>query len=220
VRGVTDTSGHIQFLGWQPSLGEFIVNIIWPLVAGLLLLALGPSRRWLSRTWNVISDRYASLSDSRRIKRIQALESQITTLNEYNDRQIILRILSGISTFIILIGLGIVLGVLVIMEMLNMDNTQTWYFLTGIWDFLDQIFQALLILGHTSPTITPHLAHHTDLFYQQTVYTVSNFGLGLLLILSYFSAMSTLQDLVNFSDPPKAIRRLEGRINKLRAKST
>lgn len=215
MRSVTDTSGHIQFLGWQPPLGEFIVDIIWPLVAGFLLLALGPLRRWLSRTWNLISDRLASLSDSRRIRRIQVLESQIVTLNEYSDRQIILRILRGISTFIILIGFGIVLGILIIMEMVNMDNTQVWDFLTNIWDFLDQIFQALLIIGHTSPKLIPHLTHDTDLFYMQTVYTVSNFGLGLLIILSCFSAASTLQDFVNFSDPPKAIQRLEEPIKAL-----
>jgi hypothetical protein len=83
---VTDTSG------WQPTLGELITNIIWPLVAALLVaLLVEPLRRWLSRTWSFLSDRIASLSDNLRARRITAFELKVNNLKEYNDMKVMIR---------------------------------------------------------------------------------------------------------------------------------
>jgi hypothetical protein len=217
AQSVTDNSGHIQFLGWQPTIGEFITVIIWPLLVPFLVaLLIGPLPRWFSRAWNSISDRYASLSVSRRAKQITALKLRIRRLAEYGDRQIILRHLRGVFIFVVYIASAIVTGVLIVLEMTFTNNTQTFDFLSAIWEFLDQIFEVLLILGHTSPKITPHVAQHTDLFYLRTFFTVSNLCLALLLILSYFSALNTLQEMSDFSDPTQAIQRLEERIKALK----
>jgi hypothetical protein len=219
---VTDTSGHIQFLGWQPTMGELIINIIWPLVVALFVALLGPLRQWISQTRDFISDRIASLSANRRAKQINALELKIKNLRECNDRQIILLILYDLSRFVIFSVYAITLGILIIVDMIRIDDSLLWDFLAGVWSFLEQIFEAILILGHTSPKSAPVSgAHHpADIFYAQTFFVVFNVAMGLLLILSYLSAVNTLQDISDFSDPSKAIQRLEKRVNVLRAKST
>jgi hypothetical protein len=223
ARSVTDTSGHIQFLGWQPTLGEFIINIMWPLVVALLVAFLfEPLRRWLSRKWNFFVDRLSSMSTKRRAKRIQALELKITQLNEYTDRQVMVRLLRGICYCVVLIGSAIMWLTLTIGQMMLTLNSQIWRFLDQIWTFLGQIFQVLFILSGTHVTpheITPDIVDRPNLLYAQTFNAISSFGLVLLVILSYFSAVNTLQEMADFADPPKAIRKLQERINAMRAKS-
>jgi hypothetical protein len=67
----TDTSWQINFFGWHTSLGEMlfltaitlISTLLVALLVALLALLVGPSRRWLSRTWNFCGDKISSSSD-------------------------------------------------------------------------------------------------------------------------------------------------------------
>ena len=120
MRSVTDTSGHIQFLGWQPTLGEFIINIMWPLVVALLVCScLSPcDDGFLGHGTFFLDRKSSSLSTKRRVKRIQALELKITQLNEYTDRQVMALILRGICYCVVLIGSAILWLTLTIGQMM------------------------------------------------------------------------------------------------------
>jgi hypothetical protein len=210
---------QFNILGYQSSVGEVIVLILTALLVALLV---EPLRLWLSRTWNFCGDRLSSMSTKRRVKRIQALELKIIQLNEYTDRQVMVRLLRGICYCVVLIGSAIMWLMLTIGQMMLTLNSEMWAFFDRIWTFLSQIFQVLFILSGTNitpPHEIPHIADRPDLFYAQTFNAVSTLGLILLAILIYFSAENTLQEMTDFADPPKAIQKLQERINALRAKN-
>jgi hypothetical protein len=203
---VTDTSGHIQFLGWQPTLGELLINIIWPVVVALLALLVEPFRRWLSRTWNSLSDRIASLSDNRRAKRITALKLKVQNLKEFDDRKTMAHLLTGIIHLILFIGITIIVSIFAAKDEILITTLQ-------IGDFLKIPDSSFLITTQAPPSVS-------ILTTVELLYLVYHIMLLALAIFSIFFLAATLQEMDDFSDPPEAIQRLEERINALRAKST
>jgi hypothetical protein len=204
ARSVTDTSGHFQFLGWQPTLGELLINIIWPVVVALLALLVEPLRRWLSRTRNSLSDRIASLSDNRRAKRIQTLKLKVQRLKEFDDRKTMAHLLSGIIHLILLIGITIIVSIFAAKDEILMTTLQ-------IGDFLKLPDSSFLVTVQAPPS-TSFLATVELLYlaYHSILLALAIFGL--------FFVAAALQEMDDFSDPPKAIRRLEERINALQLK--
>jgi hypothetical protein len=198
VRSVTDTSGHIQFLGWHPTLGELVINIIWPLVIALLVaLLIEPLQRWLSQLWSLLSDRIASLSDNRKAKRINALELKIKNLKEYDDRKLLILFARRIVTLIVVFGFLLFISILAA----RIDLVSNGFLAAKVFDF------------GTTLTLSSTIG--------EFIYGMIHGALTVLLILTVTSASITFQDMSDFSDPPKAIRRLEKRIfalNTLRVK--
>jgi hypothetical protein len=218
------TDWQFTILGYHFSLGEVVVLSVLTFLATLVVaLLVEPLRRWLSRKWDLFVDRISSFSTRRRLKRIESLELRIAQLNEYTDRQVMVRLLRGICHCVVFIGFGIMWLIITIGQMTFTLNAQMWTFFDQIWTFLGQIWQVLFILSGTHITpheITPHIADRPNLFYALTFNAISAFGLILIVILSCFSAMNTLQEMTDFADPPKAIRKLQERVNAMRAKST
>jgi hypothetical protein len=194
--------GQFQFLGYRSSAGELIVLIVITFVVSLLT---EPLRRWISDKWGTITDKISSMSDSRRAKQIHTLELKVKSLNEYSDRQFILRSMLNISRFIALLGLTILVLLFSSIEEIFLYNAQ-------MWDFLRQIWAVLGIMNHLhedNPVIT-------DLTNMKVAYGISYVLLIILLILSYSYASVILSEMGDFLDPQKAIRRLEERIKALR----
>jgi hypothetical protein len=198
VRSVTDTSGHIQFLGWQPPLGEVLF---------LVVLALFPWWwRWLSRTRDIVSDRISSLSANRKAKQVVALELKITNLKEYNDRKVLAHFFRGMSGLILLVGLMIVVSIFAAQNDILMNTLQ-------ITDFLKIPASSFLSIAQGVPGETIMIA-------TETLYTIYTMVLFFLVLFTFAFVAALFQEMADFSDPPKAIQRLEERINALRAKNT
>jgi Flp pilus assembly pilin Flp len=193
VRSVTETSEHIQFLGWQPTPGELVINTIWPLVIALLMaLLIEPLRRWLSRIWSSLSDYLSSLSDGRRIKRINALERKVKNLKEYDHRKLLILFARRIASLIVLFGFLIFISILAVRADLIGGG----------------------ILAAKRWELTPLSSS------QYGFYGFIHGIISVLVISTVAVASITFQEIVDFSNPPKAIKRLEERIDALRAKST
>jgi hypothetical protein len=198
---VTDTSGHFQFLGWQPTLGELIINIIWPLVVAVLVaLLVEPLRRWLSRTWDSLSDHLASLSESRRAKRIETLELKIKSLKEYDDRKLLTLFMRRIVSLIVLFGFLLLISILVA----RID-------LIG-----GGVLAAKLLESGAAPLNETNVSQHW-LPLWEFIYGVIHGMITVLFIFTVATVTNTFQDINDFSDPPKAIQRLEERIKSLNA---
>jgi hypothetical protein len=194
--------GQFQFLGYRSSAGELIVLIVITFVVSLLT---EPLRRWISDKWGTITDKISSMSDSRRAKQIHTLELKVKSLNEYSDRQFILRSMLNISRFIALLGLTILVLLFSSREEIFLYNAQ-------MWDFLRQIWAVLGIMNH----LHEDNSVITDLTNMKVAYGISYVLLIILLILSYSYASVILSEMGDFLDPQKAIRRLEERIKALR----
>ena len=198
---MTDTSGHIQFFGWQPTLGELITNLLWPLVAAILVaLLVEPLRRWLSRTWNFLLDRISSLSDSRRAKRIEALELKVSNLKEYDDRKLLILFTRRIASLIVVFGFLIFISIL-----------------TARVDFINGGIFAANLFGFGSSSFNETSSVQ---LYEEFIYDFLHGALFVLLLRTASLGIITFQEITDFSNPPKAIQRQEERINALRAKST
>lgn len=184
---------QFHFLGWRPSFGEVLF---------LVILALFPWWNWLSRAWDFLLDRTASLFDKFKIRRIKSLELQIKRLNEYNDRKALIWFLRKITTFIFSLGLFIVAVVIG----MNLGVTLELHRIT---DFFQIPSLAFLGLSSNGPS----------LFAQEVIFLLYNIPIMLGPPLLLLFAMSTFREMGDFSDPPEAINRLEERIGALRAKA-
>jgi|ERR1700677_428955 hypothetical protein len=80
----------MNILGYRPSIGELTVVV----VVGILAERLA---RWVSRLWDFLLDKIASLSDRLRVRRIRGLEGRIEKLTEYSDRKVVLLFLHNIA---------------------------------------------------------------------------------------------------------------------------
>jgi hypothetical protein len=195
---VTDTSGHFQFLGWQPPIGEVLF---------LLVLALFPWwRQWLSQTWNFLLDRISSLSSHLRARRIGALELKVKNLTDWDDRKIMVRFLRSISSLIVLIGLWIIVCISVAQNAILMNTLL-------IAEFFKIPDPSLLGIMQGAPGVS--ILTGTEILYIVNVFVVF-----LLIITTVSFMVGTFQEMDDFSDPPKAIQRLEEQISALRAKGT
>jgi hypothetical protein len=201
------TDWQFKILGYQSSVGEVIIIIVLPSLATLLVaLLVEPLRRWLSRTWNFFLDRISSLSSHLRASRIGALELKIKFLNQYNDRQVMMRLLRGMSGLILLVGLTIFVSISVAQNDILMNTLQ----ITNFFKIPDSSF---LSVAQSVPGKSILIA--TEILY------ISYLMLLLLLLVLTFSLVAAIfQEMDDFADPPKAIQRLEERINALRGKST
>jgi hypothetical protein len=102
---------QFRFLGYQTSIGELIAIAVLTLLATLVVaLIIEPLRRWISRTWDFLRDRWSSLSDSRTASQIRALERKIEQLNEYTDRKALLLFLRLILNLLVLFPFLIILN--------------------------------------------------------------------------------------------------------------
>jgi hypothetical protein len=201
ARSVTDTSGHLQFLGWQPTIGEFIINIMWPLlVAFLVAFLFEPLRRWLSWTRNFLLDRISSLSSNLRTKRIEALELEIKNLNEYDDRTIMVLFWRSIGNLVFYFGFIMFVNIVLARLEISLGT--------------NMFLKVPIALGVAQGQ------YHHFVFYFVLLYVAMN----IILLGMFFRAVTLanimFQKMDDIADIPKAIKYLEFRIAILRAKNT
>lgn len=189
------------FLGYRPSVGELIA-------AAVLAVLAERFGRLLSRAWNFSLDRISSLFDKLRIQRISALEKRITTIKLFqeNDRKVILRTANKAIGVIILFVLGSI-------TLLMHYSTEILFNLHLIVSNLH--INALPLLGKLSGN---EYITESDVWSDNiAAFVLAVFSIAVLM-LSIYRMMVMVQEMVDFSDPPKAIRALEERIGALMAK--
>jgi hypothetical protein len=190
----------MDFLGYRPSIGELLAAFV---------LAMLAERAWriFSRTWDFVLDLIAASSSKLRIRRIKKLERKIEMIKRYaaNDRAVLLRFIKRLTGIVVLFGLFGIVDITRIKMELSIDLDRIISFLhippLPIW--------SSMLIGD----ITPDTLYYDSIGYMIVLVT----NIALLLAISY-RALSTLREIDDFADVPKATKALEARISALSAK--
>jgi hypothetical protein len=178
---------------YRPTVGELIVGLI------LAVLAV-PIWHRISRTWDYLLDQIALRSNISRAKRIIELEKQVQYLQEYNEHRALLRLLRKIVNLIVSFGL---LAPMVTC-LLAIDAIQ----------LLHQISEALHL-----PALDSAFGEPSESFVHSAFLLAAVFIIVIITIIMRIASM-TIREKDDFADPPKTIKKLEERINALKAKGS
>jgi uncharacterized membrane protein YphA (DoxX/SURF4 family) len=180
-----------DFLGYRPTVGELIVGLI-------LAVSAVPLWHGISRAWDYLLDQIASQSNNFRRKRIIQLEKRIKRLQEYNEQKALLHLLRKIVSLLVLLGLFTPF----VVAFFAVDTTQSLY----------QIKEALHV--RQQPVVESY-----D-FYTRTIDMMGNIVIAAIAFLIIQRSLKLVTEIGDFADPPETVKKLEARINALKAKGS
>ena len=189
------------FLGYRPSIGE--------LIAAAILAALAEKGwRLFSRLLETSLDLLSTSADYLRTRRIAALVNRVNRIKDYeaDDRKAVLFALGQVVRIVVSFGLIVLMMEIMVRFSLVMR-------IDPILSYFHIPVPTISVLGNQNEYVSESEARFDGAFF-----FVINIVLMSMLIITFYRALATIQNVRDFSDPAKAIRALEERIGALMAK--
>jgi len=179
------------------------------LIAAAILAALAEKGwRLFSRLLETSLDLLSTSADYLRTRRIAALVNRVNRIKDYeaDDRKAVLFALGQVVRIVVSFGLIVLMMEIMVRFSLVMR-------IDPILSYFHIPVPTISVLGNQNEYVSESEARFDGAFF-----FVINIVLMSMLIITFYRALATIQNVRDFSDPAKAIRALEERIGALMAK--